>query len=335
VAARKNIVFVVGAGASHGFEPEMGTGSYLFDNIRKRLDEEKEKGYLTNILDGLERFDQPITQQDRTSFLQELDEYKKSQSEKELTCSIDDFLEKNKGNERFRTIGTFAIAFHVLGYEGACLGKASFDKSSWLHEVNDFIVKYRLNTWSDRFVDLKIVTFNYDRLIEEFLYRKHGQAIGDFMKNSLVHVYEKVSPLPWQTHEMKSNEDFLVFGHPNDDVKRILDNRKNILLMYGQRAKENPCLYQAKAFIASANTVLFLGYGYDDANNKNLGLSNLKTKNFIANYFVPEWNDAWKKKFEDFKKDHKMWNKEKNQSIYTTETCTDFIRHWLNRSVEL
>ena len=333
--ARKNIVLVVGAGASHDFEPEMGKGSELFDNIRKRVNEEKDKGYLTNILDGLkERHNQSITKEDRTSFAQKLDEYEKSQSEKRLLHSIDDFLNKNKSNGRFWIIGTFAIAFHILGYEAACLRKASFEKYSWLYELNDFIVKYRFNTWSDRLINFTIVTFNYDRLIEEFLYRKHGQDIVDFLKNSMVHIYKKVSSLPWQKYEMKSNEDFLMFGHPNDDVKRILDNKDNILLIFEQRVEENHNLEKAKEFISNANTILFLGYGYDEYNNKNLGLLNLESKNIIANYFVPEWNDKYKKEFEDFKKNDKICDKQKNQIFYTTETCTNFIRQWLNKAVD-
>lgn len=328
--ARKNIVLVVGAGASHDFEPEMGTGSELFENILKRVNEKKELAYLSNMLDGIEeRFGISINSQDRIRFSDELKKYKVAQERKGSSGSIDDFPNNNKNNDKFWTIGTFTIAFHILGYEDACLRKASFNKDSWLCELNDFIFKYRLHTWNDPLVDLKIVTFNYDRLIEEFLYRKHGQAITDFLKNSLVHIYSKVSPLPWQRNETKSNEGFLMFGHPNDDAKRILDNKDNIVLMYEQRAEKNPYLEEAKRFISNARVILFLGYGYDEYNNNNLGLTELEDKTFIANYY-----DKRKGKFEKFKKKD-VWNKigKKNRIIFRNMNCTDFIRDWLSKAV--
>ena len=326
-------MLVVGAGASHDFEPEMGTGQLLLENILSRVNEVKETAYLTNILDGLkEKFKINITPFQRKAFFEKLSEYQQSKS---VRYSIDDFLNTNLGQDGFWEIGTFSIAFHVLGYEEACLRKASFSVNSWLEELNEFIIQHRLNTWNDRLIDLKIVTLNYDRLLEEFLYRKHGQAISEFINKSIIHIYNKISPLPWQQNEMKNNQGFLMFGHPNNDEQRILDNKDNILLMFEQRMEKNLNLEPTKAAISSANSILFLGYGYDTYNNKNLGLTKLNGKRIFANYFIKEWNDKSKKEFEKFKADNAIWGNQRDGITFTTETCTDFIRHWLRKVAEL
>jgi hypothetical protein len=330
---RKNIVLVVGAGTSHDFEPEMGTGAELIQNISDRVTDRTAQfhGQNRNLVDLLE--DLGHNQDIREKFVSCIDKYVSAHR------SVDDFLhdvnhktEFNDVKGAFVEIGKFSIAFHVLGYEAACVRKASFSNRSWLDQLSDFIVKCRLNTWSDTFVDLRIVTFNYDRLLEEFLHWKHRQPIEEFIDNSLVHVYDKIAPLNWQEKDKaRLGNGFLAFGHRNNDIPEIKKYKNSIKLMYDD-TKDNDHLKRAKKFISDADTVLLLGYGYDNYNNENLGLMKLEGKTFIANYFVTEWNADGKKKFEDFK-NKTIWDKNRNQSIYTTETCTHFIRYWLDKAV--
>ncbi len=332
---RKNIVLVVGAGASHDVEPEMGTGKDLIQNISDRVTDRTalargENGYLVNLLEKLNQNE--IT---RKKFVRLIDKYKS------IGCSVDYFLNEVREKhpeiiDDFGKIGTFSIAFEIFGYEGACLRNASFNKPSWLEELNKFIEQYRLNTWSDRLVDLKIVTFNYDRLIEEFLFRKHGQAIKEFVDNSVVHVYNKIAPLGWQEEDKAQFDNgFLEFGHRNDDIEGILRYKEFVILMYDKRNNSNPHLQKSKEFLSSADSILFLGYGYDKYNNKNLGLPTLNGKMILANYYIPEWNDTWKKKYEEFKSNNEIWGTQRDGIIFTTETCTNFIRHWLPKAAEL
>ena len=151
---RKNIVLVVGAGTSHDFEPEMDTGATLITNIINRVNDRDSKDKnLSDLLQGIN-----INENQRVKFEKDLEKYKNDHVD---GASIDYFLNQKKDEDKYRDIGTFSIAFHILGNEASCVRKATFNKYSWLDELNVFIERCRLNIWGDPLVDLKIMTFNY------------------------------------------------------------------------------------------------------------------------------------------------------------------------------
>jgi hypothetical protein len=144
----------------------MGVGADLVNDISNRvLDKNVKVAFLSNLLNA-----QGITEDCRWRFVLRLNTYRQG----EQNASIDSFINLIKTSsdfssdrEIFLTIATFSIAVHVLGYEGACLRKASFKNLSWLDALNDFIVHQKMASASRQSVNFRVATFNYDRLLEE------------------------------------------------------------------------------------------------------------------------------------------------------------------------
>ena len=107
----------------------------------------------------------------------------------------------------------------------------------------------------------------------------------EFVKSSVVHVYGKVAPLRWQRNDLL--DEFLEFGHPNDDDGSILACKENIILMHDAK-KQNPNKERAISFLKESEVVLFIGYGFDDYNNKLLDVELLPPRKLIPYCYTEE-----------------------------------------------
>ncbi|MGB4106437.1 MAG: hypothetical protein WBK55_01420 [Alphaproteobacteria bacterium] len=139
---------------------------------------------------------------------------------------------------------------------------------------------------------IKFITFNYDVSLETYLYRGlkaieflniKETIISEFLKNKFVHMYGQIredhfsqfQPIP------KSNSD-----------KRIRNYKKILDLAYaaskgirpiGSSDKDNQdAIQEARDAIEWAEDIYILGYGFDENNNRRLGLESL-TPNEIQN----------------------------------------------------
>lgn len=274
-------LLIVGAGASNDFDPEMGTGYNLIDHIAKRvIDENSEEKYLSTILETI-----GYNYDFRKSFSNKIIEF--LNSDLILGYSIDSFLDKNP---EYYDIGRFCIAFHIIGYEAASIRRninVFFSKESWLKNLKNKLMPDSIDE------NLKIITFNYDRLIEYYLYHYFENDIIDFSKNNIIHIYGKLADLQWQ-----NKFEYCNYGHPNNDIRRIKGIMNNFHLMFGERNAINNSAIDT--FINEAKQIIFLGFGYDEYNLNKLGIKrylenreicgtfygcNIESKNRVSAYF--------------------------------------------------
>jgi len=197
--------------------------------------------------------------------------------------SIDKFLNLNP---KWLDIGRMAIIVELLRLEK--LAKSPGDvgiDGDWyvylfskLMEGLDSVDSIR----SEFGTGFKVVTFNYDRSLEHFIFQNlyrilrattPKEEIERIAGNlEIIHVYGSLGRLPWQTDlSLGKVVDFGDFS--NDVYSRSQSLRDNIQLIYDQRSTVNQ-LERAKSAILPANRVLLLGFGYDYKNIENLDLRN-------------------------------------------------------------
>jgi len=300
-------VLIVGAGASKDFHPEMRIGSELSEDILNRVIEfhlPKSERYMSNILQVI------IDKKFKTDY-KELNEladlwkkrdffldfhrdfwtYLEKQKKKNQTGSIDDFLNNPICKEKYLQLGKFVVGFHIMGYEGAGF-KHYVNTDTWLYH---FASKLELIIDNGKNIkDLNIVTFNYDRLIEDYLHfyfkqrNKWNQVLENLLTNQIIHVYGSLGNLPWQ------NNGVIDFGMPNNLPENMVKVMKNFRLISEERYSEKRNK-DIKSWINNADKIYFLGFGFLTENmkaiswidNKENVSINLKNKIVKATVYNP------------------------------------------------
>jgi hypothetical protein len=329
------IVLIIGAGASNALHPQFALGGELLQQISDRVTDRTSvyHPYLSTLLKKLE-FDYSTL----WDFVHHLDEYKSTAE----FPSIDGFLDEVSSYPEFHSvkakfvqIGKFSIMFHILGYEAEIKNPKSggLKDDAWIHEVAKFIdEKNLLNDTASKGFDLKIITFNYDRNIEHFLYNhsrfeNKKEEIKLFIEKSVTHVYGKIGDLKWQ-----NNGKYFDFGEDNNKADKIFDEKNAIDIMYLDRmnksTEENK---KAVSWIHSEETkkVCAFGFNFDLINYRLLALQNLgivvpKLK-FIANVYPNDPNG--------FTNRRTMANRIRNikhNAEITYLGCADFLKEVLN-----
>jgi hypothetical protein len=145
------------------------------------------------------------------------------------TASIDAFL---KGRPEFLDVGKFAIAYWLIPFESeANLFTPPGDSGDWYEYLSE-----RLNPSFDEFEHnkLSIVTFNYDRSLEHYLFSSllnwHGRSVDDcvekFEKLPIIHVYGQLGKIPYPQRgcrqQQASVSDRLNFHHRMNFPHRII-----------------------------------------------------------------------------------------------------------------
>jgi hypothetical protein len=230
---------VIGAGASHDLHYDFALGNELLQQISDRVTDRTSIS-TPNLSTLLKRagFDESILER----FVESIDTYQKAVKP---IASIDGFIDEislypefKLVKVKFRQIAKFSIVFHILGYEGT-LEKVGLKHDSWIHELAAFIDRNNLlDEESLKMGYLRIITFNYDRIIEHYLYH-HERFKGKqdklkrFIDKWVLHVYGKIGDLEWQD----LGEHF-AFGEDHTDVDKILANKDKIDLMFEERLTE-------------------------------------------------------------------------------------------------
>ena len=305
--SQNRIVIVLGAGASKAVSQKFGIGCQLIEEIISQSKNPsgdtrpKSDNYIGRVFDELiknlndNRIKTTANQLDltfetRLKFSNELTSYKKEEGAK---ASIDSFLNLPNiiNNSSYQFIARFFIFINIMGYEGACMGEAAFQRKSWLNVLANFVQEHSLFQNNSK-IKLDIITFNYDRLVEEFLYRTFGNLIIPFTDANIHHVYDKVGELPWQIKDEKSLinpiiERIINFGHPNFDNLRIFSNLEKIRLITDQRQNED-VQKTCSELIHNANNVIIIGFAFDSLNVSRIGLNNInpKRQNIYAHLFI-------------------------------------------------
>jgi hypothetical protein len=325
----KKITLIVGAGVNKEINANIGLGKDLIQDIADRVTDRKSptNPYLSELLDSQLN----LNFSTRSNFVNHLDRYIKTVD----YPSIDHFLNEIETypefeNERnqFLQIGITSIIFHILGYEGTTTENNIKDhvrlkKKSWLNVLCNFIETENLLKGNSS-VELNIITFNYDRILEYYLIERFGPTnlVFAFIQKHVKHIYGRVGYFSGII-PISKEEPEISFGYPNDNIKGINKLQNQISLMYDARNNN-----------AGINTIVFgsrqifsMGYGFDDLNNIRLGLSSLNSIEeipFKANLFPG--NDP------DFGYRRKLSAKIRNMAIHAEihyKTCSDFLNECL------
>jgi hypothetical protein len=185
--------------------------------------------------------------------------------------SVDRFLEIN---DEFLTVGKTAIAAVLLEYEKA---------SAITEKRTENWYRLLLNELIDRGgafprVPLKVVTFNYDRSLEEYLFRtlphiytgKSELAYAQYVAQlSIYHIYGSLGTLPEQEcYEKRSR----VVGYGKcGDANATKLAAESIILQPETSREIGLGFSSARDIICDAYNVFFLGFGYDLTNVNRLG----------------------------------------------------------------
>lgn len=184
--------------------------------------------------------------------------------------NIEDFiLERNE----FEEVGKLVLAKVLLEIENTTV---PFKDEGWY--------QYLFNVMNDSFEsfgqnNLSVITFNFDRSLEIFLYealrnsygKSHVEILSTLKNIPIIHIPGQVGNIPWQ-------------GTREQDTQisrtELLEATKGINIV--QKLEIN---VQIQELLNSSEVIAFLGFGYDESSMKSLGISNLEDKIIMGSTF--------------------------------------------------
>ncbi len=200
--------------------------------------------------------------------------------------SVDAFLETR---EDYLDIGKTAIAATLMPFEKTTglfrdwINKRKRGKGNWYDLLFDALTAAVPFDEFDK-NKLSIITFNYDRSIEHYLftslqssYNKNDEECGEKLrKMEIIHVHGSLGPLDWQSRPTGLPSVSYDSGMGPDIIKLAAQNIKII----HEDTADTPEFTQARNLLLNSTRVFFLGFGYHPANLKRLGIDTLKTRHF-------------------------------------------------------
>ena len=186
--------------------------------------------------------------------------------------SIDKFLELQPD---YLSIGKLAIAFALIPFEyHHNLLEIDDPPDRWYCELRQKLLTRNLNQLRSN--KLKIITFNYDRSLEYFLYNVIRHSHPDATENrcveflnmlDIIHIYGKLGNLPWEGQPSRPYK-----PDPTPEQYKIASEQIKIVSEPDQRRD----LFNDPAQSLSAvQRIFFLGFGYDESNFNRLGMERI------------------------------------------------------------
>ncbi|NII53797.1 SIR2 family protein [Luteibacter sp. SG786] len=283
---KSKTVFVIGAGAS--FELGFPLGSGLKDRIGDLSDFYFD---YAKLIRGDELVQQALHMSYKAAGRDGNLAYRAGRAMKSalpLAISIDNYLEAHSTDEHAQIVGKLAIVRAILEAEGNTRlttgrGRSSIDFSdttlqgSWLTRlIRNLTEGVKREDTDDLFQNVGFITFNYDRSLEEFLWRAlqtyYGmteQRAAEIVGMQVVyHAYGSVGRLPWQSGggpeapygEKVSATTLLELSKRIQTFSEQIDNAHHSAMI--ERLSE-------------ARTVVFLGFGFLEQNMQLLELQGL------------------------------------------------------------
>lgn len=204
--------------------------------------------------------------------------------------SIDAFLE-HRGE--FLKAGKIAIALSLLSKENPDVFNGFDIREQGIYH---FLYNSLSASWEEfRENKLTVVTFNYDRSLEFFLfsalkhsYNKSDTEIAEAIENiPIIHVHGSLGPLSWQ--ESGGSDYYPLFGRSDQGYqigKRIKLAIENIVIVSEAEPNSEGFAF-ANQRLKEAERIYFLGFGYYRVNMERLGLSQLQIidQNALDSFF--------------------------------------------------
>jgi len=187
--------------------------------------------------------------------------------------SIDEFLERRP---ELAETGKVILAIILLNAERVSEKHMWDDKTSghWYK-----LLKARLVGPIDSLIKhkLKIISFNYDRSLEYYLYKtlqpyyanEPSEVFVDKIKQiPFLHIYGSLGPLQWQ-----STKKAIPYGPNKPGSSQIISASENVNIMHeGSNDKVQQNFKKAQEWLKWSHNIFFLGFGFHQDNVRRLGL---------------------------------------------------------------
>jgi hypothetical protein len=265
----KPTVLILGAGASsvYGFPTGEQLKSNIISNLRPlSINETRgENDWVPFLIDNFEIKEEEIYDFQKKLYYARI--------------SVDAFLEYS---DEFLKIGKLAIAMSLISHE---INEKLFSANrNWL----DYL-RIELDAPFDDFGKnkLTIITFNYDRSVEQYLFtvlkntygRSDVECVEQLNKIPIIHVHGKLGSLPWQEENGRPYENKIT----PENIKLASDQ----IIIISESNEDTEEFRQAFKLLKKADEgkIYFLGFGYNPVNLRRLKfneLKNLKKLNPIA-----------------------------------------------------
>ena len=172
---------------------------------------------------------------------------------------------------------------------------------------------------------LAIITFNYDRSLEQFLFTvlknsngKPDQKCAEKLnKIPIIHIYGDLGPLPWQDSKGRSYK-------PKATISQKIKASSNILTI-AEDIPAHRAFKEAALCLSAADQIIFLGFGYHHTNLERLQIKNVEGSKIgsgfgLCNAEAEEIRYNWNIEIPDLKSENLMflrkyikWGKQESQ----------------------
>lgn len=199
--------------------------------------------------------------------------------------SVDKFLSYNS---KFEAIGKVAIASVLIQCESLeYLVPQPGELDPWYQYLWNCLLTDKENFKKNK---LTIVTFNYDRSLEQYLFQTIRNTFGVTEDEArillncipIIHVYGDLGKLGERSTKKGSRP----YHHPADDLAfaEEIGIAKERLRIVGQRTESDVQLSTLHSIITSAERICFLGFGFDESNIELLPVKQLHDNDKIEIY---------------------------------------------------
>jgi hypothetical protein len=280
----KKLVLIVGAGASK--EVGLPIGSELKATIAKYLDIRYQHGFEKisgdDVINSAFREYAKVNNPERPDINPYLEAGWRVRDAMPLAISIDNFIDSHRNEEKIAVCGKLAIARAILAAEAG--SKLHINKGNIYNklkfsslEATWFVSFFRILTENCQVTDLPqrlskvaIITFNYDRCIEHFLFYafQHYYQINADHASSLLdgleihHPYGAVGKLPWQ-----NKTDGFEFG-ADPHFTQLIKLAAELRTFCEGIDPSKSDIVAIRSTLASASNVSFLGFAFHKLNLK-------------------------------------------------------------------
>jgi len=298
----KKTVLVLGAGASvpYGFP----TGQVLTNDLVRLFSKSSNLDNMEHALGGIANRPVNVSKFDAQAFSSKL---------KDNPQSIDKWLSINQS---MKNIGRIGIFYKIMHYESSVnidLERArSKNPGRWYSALwTEMTSSAKMKTIEDVLQNkLVVITWNYDRSLEEYLFRvacntfvsdDHTRIANFINKIPIIHLHGSLGRLPWQED---NGENIVEFGS-NASWREAIEYASKIKIIEEYEKNEKALLY-----LEDAQNVFFLGCGFHEENMSKLKINSFKDKELAATDYelAPKIVNKYKSESNIFGKPIKFYN---------------------------
>lgn len=183
--------------------------------------------------------------------------------------SIDQFLEFRP---EYMEIGKAVITMVLKEHEDL---KSLFNSEDWYSILYNNALLSPFESFHEN--QLSVITFNYDRSLETFLFtalknsfNKTDEEIYTKLKQiPILHIHGQMGFLPWENRETSRPYE------NTTDAESIKESSSKIKIIHEAEIETDQTLKDACKLLSEAGRVIFLGFGYNETNLKRLKIDEL------------------------------------------------------------